>query len=504
MTSTDTKDLLEDLEFISENPDITPSVHSRKSNAKSNSKRTEKKEEAKSISQKTEKKEEVKSNSKRTEKKEEAKSIDDDINVPRCDEADLNEADLNEADLNSEIERVKSTKGQAKSAMGQVQSAKVQAKSAMGQVQSAKVQAKSAMGQEKRNTGTIINRKKSKNGLVHAFLPITILLSLTTLASIALCFYLLHQMNKKEVPASADSVVESRMYAQEEVDAMVLDAKEEGTATGQQELKDFIRSMAIENSGSYPDVLRKIFPEYMIYNAGGKYAFVPIDNNMPRNSISENQIMESGGEMTYVVDGITRSRKMIDVSQHQGNIDWQQVADSGVEMAIIRLGIRGYGSGALVMDEYFAQNMEGATAAGLEVGVYFFTQAISIEEAQEEADFVLESLKEYDFNGTIVLDIEKVDDNAARGNALTPEERTAFARVFCDRIRDAGYRPMIYGNAYSLFAMLDITELKEYDVWYAFYNNYLYYPYEVRAWQYSSTSTVPGISGDVDLNIWFE
>ena len=399
MTSTDTKDLLDDLEFISDNPDIEPSVNSGKTNVKSNSKQSEKKEET---------------------------------------------------------------------------------------------------------TVSAKNHRRPKNGLAHAFLPITILLSLTTLASIALCFYLLHQMNTKEVPATADSVMESRMYAQEEVDVMVLDAKEEGTATGQAELKDFVRSIATENSASYPDVLRKIFPEYMIYNAGGKYAFVPIDENMPRNSISENQIMESGGEMVYVVDGITRGRKMIDVSQHQGDIDWQQVADSGVEMAIIRLGIRGYGSGALVMDQCFTQNIEGATAAGLEVGVYFFTQAVSIEEAQEEADFVLESLSEYDFHGPIVLDIEKVEDNTARGNALTPEERTSFARVFCDRIRNAGYRPMIYGNAYSLFAMLDITQLEEYDIWYAFYNNYLYYPYEVRAWQYSSTSTVPGISGDVDLNIWFE
>lgn len=447
MTSTDTKDLLDDLEFISDNPDIEPSVNSGKTN--------------------------VKSNSKQSEKKEEAKTIDDDISVQF----------YGKADVNSEKERVKSARNQMKSARDQ------------GNV---------AKGQGKRNAVSAKNHRRPKNGLAHAFLPITILLSLTTLASIALCFYLLHQMNTKEVPTTADSVMESRMYAQEEVDVMVLDAKEEGTATGQAELKDFIRNMATENSASYPDVLRKIFPEYMIYNAGGKYAFVPIDENMPRNSISENQIMESGGEMVYVVDGITRGRKMIDVSQHQGDIDWQQVADSGVEMAIIRLGIRGYGSGALVMDQCFTQNIEGATAAGLEVGVYFFTQAVSIEEAQEEADFVLESLREYDFHGPIVLDIEKVEDNAARGNALTPEQRTSFARVFCDRIRDAGYRPMIYGNAYSLFAMLDITQLEEYDIWYAFYNNYLYYPYEVRAWQYSSTSTVPGISGDVDLNIWFE
>lgn len=447
MTSTDTKDLLDDLEFISDNPDIEPSVNSGKTN--------------------------VKSNSKQSEKKEEAKTIDDDISVQF----------YGKADVNSEKERVKSARNQMKSARDQ------------GNV---------AKGQGKRNAVSAKNHRRPKNGLAHAFLPITILLSLTTLASIALCFYLLHQMNTKEVPTTADSVMESRMYAQEEVDVMVLDAKEEGTAAGQAELKDFIRNMATENSASYPDVLRKIFPEYMIYNAGGKYAFVPIDENMPRNSISENQIMESGGEMVYVVDGITRGRKMIDVSQHQGDIDWQQVADSGVEMAIIRLGIRGYGSGALVMDQCFTQNIEGATAAGLEVGVYFFTQAVSIEEAQEEADFVLESLREYDFHGPIVLDIEKVEDNAARGNAVTPEERTSFARVFCDRIRNAGYRPMIYGNAYSLFAMLDITQLEEYDIWYAFYNNYLYYPYEVRAWQYSSTSTVPGISGDVDLNIWFE
>ncbi len=170
---------------------------------------------------------------------------------------------------------------------------------------------------------------------------------------------------------------------------------------------------------------------------------------------------------------------------------------------MIRAGYRGYGTeGKLVTDECFERNMEGAAANGIDIGVYFFTQAITVEEAREEAQYVLDLLASYDISYPIVIDVEKLSSDA-RANALTQAQRTEIVSAFCDAIAEAGYTPMIYGGIYSLFGMLDINQVSHYKIWFAFYNNYVYYPYEVQMWQYSDKGSIPGIEGAVDLNLWF-
>lgn len=204
-------------------------------------------------------------------------------------------------------------------------------------------------------------------------------------------------------------------------------------------------------------------------------------------------------------NGIT-SKMGIDVSEFQGgDIDWKQVKDSGIEFVIVRIGYRAYGeSGKLVKDDMFEQNIEGALDAGLEVGVYFFSQAITPGEAVEEAEFVLDLIRPYKITGPVVYDTEEIKGDTARTDGNTRQEFTNYCKVFCDTVEHAGYDSMIYANMKWMAFTLDMEELTDYDFWYADYHELPQNPYDYTIWQYSETGAVPGINANVDLNIWFE
>lgn len=204
-------------------------------------------------------------------------------------------------------------------------------------------------------------------------------------------------------------------------------------------------------------------------------------------------------------NGIT-SKMGIDVSEFQGgDIDWKQMKDSGIEFVIVRVGYRAYGeSGELVKDAMFEQNIEGALEAGLEVGVYFFSQAITPGEAVEEAEFVLDLIRPYKITGPVVYDTEEIKGDTARTDGNTRQEFTNYCKVFCDTVEHAGYDSMIYANMKWMAFTLDMEELTDYDFWYADYHELPQNPYDYAIWQYSETGAVPGINANVDLNIWFE
>ena len=201
-------------------------------------------------------------------------------------------------------------------------------------------------------------------------------------------------------------------------------------------------------------------------------------------------------------NGIT-SKMGIDVSEFQGgDIDWKQVKDSGIEFVIARVGYRAYGeSGELVKDAMFEQNIEGALEAGLEVGVYFFSQAITPGEAVEEAEFVLDLIRPYKITGPVVYDTEEIKGDTARTDGNTRQEFTNYCKVFCDTVEHAGYDSMIYANMKWMAFTLDMEELTDYDFWYADYHELPQNPYDYAIWQYSETGAVPGINANVELNI---
>lgn len=192
----------------------------------------------------------------------------------------------------------------------------------------------------------------------------------------------------------------------------------------------------------------------------------------------------------------------IDVSSHQGEIDWQAVAESGVKFAIVRLGYRGYDSGTLHVDPNARQNLEGARAAGLQVGAYFFSQALTGEEALEEAELALEVLGDFKLDLPLVYDWEFVSRDARTGD-LTPQELLACVHSFCGEVEAAGYGPMIYFNRELSRTLLDLDRVKQYPFWLASYTQTLDFSHEVRFWQYTDQGSVPGIEGNVDLDVYF-
>lgn len=192
----------------------------------------------------------------------------------------------------------------------------------------------------------------------------------------------------------------------------------------------------------------------------------------------------------------------VDVSEHQGEIDWQQVADAGIEFAIIRVGFRGYGSGKLVADEMAVANIEGAQAAGLKVGAYFYSQAISVEEAIAEAEFAMEILAGYTLDMPLVYDWEYVSADARTGSTDS-DTVTACTAAFCDTVRDGGYTPMYYSNLDLAGSLFQLSELRDYPFWLAMYSDQMTYLYKISMWQYTASGTVPGIDGGVDLNLYF-
>ena len=197
------------------------------------------------------------------------------------------------------------------------------------------------------------------------------------------------------------------------------------------------------------------------------------------------------------------SRLGVDVSSHQGVIDWQAVAASGVEFAMIRIGFRGYLEGEFNEDTCARANIEGARAAGLDVGVYFFSQALTRQEAAREAAWCVAFLEGYDLQMPLVFDWEHVESQSARTAGFSDGQLlTACARSFCDVVTAAGYEPMVYFNVYQARDLYDLTALQDCGFWIAQYVDGLDYPHAVDLWQYTESGEVDGIQGKVDLDLW--
>ena len=198
----------------------------------------------------------------------------------------------------------------------------------------------------------------------------------------------------------------------------------------------------------------------------------------------------------------------IDISRYQGDIDWEAVAGDGIDFVIIRAGGRyygRYGSGALYEDELFDQNMQGAIDAGLGVGAYFFSCAITVEEALAEADLLLSKLEPYreHVNFPVVCDWEYLGGDQGRTYGVDSKIITGCVAAFCERIREAGYTPMLYFNKYCGYAKVDLRDLNRYNFWLAEYNDDPSFLYDFQFWQYSDKGRVAGISGNVDMDLCF-
>lgn len=228
------------------------------------------------------------------------------------------------------------------------------------------------------------------------------------------------------------------------------------------------------------------------------------DYDIPQSTVDSGKFTQAEDRILY--EGAETG---VDVSDHQQEIDWAKVKESGISFAFIRVGYRGFTEGGLMEDERFVQNIEGALANDIRVGVYFFSQAITDTEAVEEANYVLERIRDYDIAYPIVYDWEHIT-NAAEGvtprtSSVTPEQLTGFTKAFCDTVKAQGHTPMFYSNKTMAYREYNLETLQEYGLWLAEYQPAPCFYYEYKIWQYTENATVPGIPVQVDLNLsWME
>ena len=207
---------------------------------------------------------------------------------------------------------------------------------------------------------------------------------------------------------------------------------------------------------------------------------------------------DEDGFMTYLAGEYVAG---IDVSSYQTEVNWQKVKAAGIEFVFIRVGIRGSTEGRIYEDELAQVHYAGAKEAGLKIGAYFFSQAITPKEAEEEAWFVLRQIADWELDLPVVYDWEWGGEDSRTTN-ISKAMLTRCNRRFCDIIQNAGLQPMIYFNAYQGLEQMDLTQLEDLPFWLAMYDSSLDFPYQVDYWQYTRNGTVPGISGPVDLNIY--
>lgn len=215
----------------------------------------------------------------------------------------------------------------------------------------------------------------------------------------------------------------------------------------------------------------------------------------------------AGIQYYFNESGVLSSKTVIDVSRFNGNIDWQAVKASGIDYAIIRVGYRGWGTGALVLDSMFDENMREATAAGIQVGAYIVTQAVNTQEAVEEASFIIEKCRSYNVTLPLVIDVEAAGgaNGQGRGDKISVADRTAVINAFAQTVKNAGYTPMVYANKNWLNNYIYANDIVSYcRVWVAQYNSECTYDKRFNMWQFTSSGNIGGISGNVDINAWLD
>ncbi len=257
-----------------------------------------------------------------------------------------------------------------------------------------------------------------------------------------------------------------------------------------QKLKQFGNSTTISSESEQEDLPREEVPEE------------PEPDPVPRNDYDPEGFETVNGIRTYSAGGVTGVAG-IDVSSYQKSVDWQAVKEAGIEFAMIRIGYRGYVSGKLDLDDCFLDHMQGALDAGLDVGVYFFSQALTEEEAVEEAEYVLTWIEGYEISCPVVFDWEEVEAEA-RTDEMNMLMLTACAEAFCRTVEEAGYDAAVYFNQAYGYQQLNLASLLDYDFWLAEYASVPSFAYDFQMWQYTNEGQVPGIEGPVDLNIWFK
>ena len=243
----------------------------------------------------------------------------------------------------------------------------------------------------------------------------------------------------------------------------------------------------------------------LITNRDGSDEWVLISPYLKKNTYDFTNMEDKAGLKRYMENGRKTSYVGVDISKHTGKIYFPSLKAAGVDYVMIRLGSRGYSTGQITLDENFKENIEGAIEAQLDVGVYFYSQAISQDEAVQEANFVVQNLEPYrgKVKYPIAFNMGFVSNDKSRIEGLSREDKTTVTVSFLEGIKAAGYVPMVYGDKEWLLKEVDLTKLQDFDVWLSQEEDIPDYPYLYSMWQYDTDGVLNGIDGGADLNICF-
>lgn len=243
----------------------------------------------------------------------------------------------------------------------------------------------------------------------------------------------------------------------------------------------------------------------LIKNSDGTEEWVLISPYLTKNTYDFTNMSETANLRKYTDNGKKISYVGVDISKHNGTVNFRSMKAAGIDYVMIRLGARGYSTGQLSLDDNFVENIEDAIDAGLDIGIYFYSQAVTLEEATQEVNFVVQNLTPYKehINYPVAFDMESVPNDKARIDGLSREDKTAISAAFLSGIQAAGYIPMLYGNKEWLIKNIDLAQLQNYDVWLSEDEDIPDYPYQYTMWQYTTTGVLNGITGDANLNLCF-
>lgn len=338
----------------------------------------------------------------------------------------------------------------------------------------------------------------------------TIILSIVALLTLAFCIYLLLRnaaLERAEENARAQ-VEELSSYdhvTPEETEELLRQAEAKARAETQDTILGSIRE-GLTGGDTLATTVRRLFPnELLVATTDNRYAFYDIDRSLPLHGFEETDfVYDADGRLVLQdADTVTEHLAGIDISQYQEEIDWERVAADGIRFAFIRIGTRRSRDGVIIPDELFSQNVTDAAAAGVQVGAYFYSSALNVEEAREEAEFMINALEPYreQITWPVALDIEPPETGESRHFGLEKEKATENALLICEMLENEGYQPLLYGNMRTFTQFIDQEAIGDIPVWIAYYNVPQYYPYRFAVWQYTNHGIVDGIDGEVDLNL---
>ncbi len=244
--------------------------------------------------------------------------------------------------------------------------------------------------------------------------------------------------------------------------------------------------------------------EIEVSHSDGTKETVELIEDMERNAYDYEGLSYSKPIMSYSEDNKVVSTCGAVISSEQGDVDFSKLKKAGCSFVMIRIASRGYSSGNIVLDANYEENLAAAKKAGLDIGVYFCSQAVTKAEAREEADELLDAISGYNITYPIAFVMQNVTDDVARIEALDTDSRTTIAKAFMDYVESEGYTAALYGDLEWLLTMLDIERLADYDVWYAQDADEPDYPYEFQMWQYDSDATINGVDGEAALVMSFK